>query len=577
MQKNVQTLEAQLDSAEKKLSLSEHLSRPDIRDEEGLPVTDIREELDDEGNVICEWQISHLKTLLTSKSAGHAIPTAESTPQILQALRRAGVDDLPEQPQSKQVNTEPDISDHQAEEQAQDDGASSTPTAQDDGNGMPSSILVKPQSKSDNTNSHDDTGKVNDAKDNARSLSRKKSVSFAEGTKTEDSNISRKRQPHPLFAKARSPPAIATAETLYDVQQKSPSDQMTALLNAEANIIRNDSTINQDVGIASPVIPEDESPEDAALRRQMLQYNMEEVGAVVAEIDLDDDMSTPPYSEDEDEDDTSVEEEDEHGRSKNIILSDEYVKQMKALETRLNASMIENIGPTATSEHSRKEKSSGMIANPQADTIKSPKDSPTKAVRFAAELDIQEAPIQDDVTEAPSNPASTDRPASVNAFPSKKKVSRFKSARSGNIQPPHEDQPPQQPSLPMQKDIVERTVPRVSVAPQPKPPTEPPPEIQTRDVPTGPPDRPHADNIIERPFPSHSIDPPPEPDEFDPGLLQKQVTTEYHRQRNRMIHRQGGFLAREEEEAEVPVDEYGNEEGRKVSRFMAARLGKKGF
>ena len=130
----------------------------------------------------------------------------------------------------------------------------------------------------------------------------------------------------------------------------------------------------------------------------------------------------------------------------------------------------------------------------------------------------------------------------------------------------------------MKKDIVERTVPSVLVAPQPKPSTEPPPENQSRDVPQRPPDIPHADTIIERPFPSHSKDPPAEPDEFDPGLLQKQVTTEYHRQRNRMIHRQGGFLAKEEdEEAEVPVDECGNEEGRKVSRFMAARIGKKGF
>ena len=459
----------------------------------------------------------------------------------------------------------------------QDEGTSSIPTAQDNGNAVPSSILVKPQGKSDNTAPHDDSGKVVGINGNARPLNRKKSVSFAEGTKTEDSNISRKRQPHPLFAKARSPPAIATAETLYDVQQKTPTDQMTALLNAEANIIRSDPTFNQDAGIASPVIPEDESSEDAALRRQMLQYNMEEVGAVVAEIDLDDDMSTPPYSEDEDEDDTSVEEEDEHGRSTNIILSKEYVKQMKALETRLNASMIENVGPTATSELSRKDNSVGTIANSEADTTKSRKGSPTKVVRFAADLDVQEAPIQDDVVQTSSNPASTDGPMFGNSVPSKQKVSRFKSARSGNSQPPHEDELPQQPSPPIKKDIEERTIPNGSVRSQPKPSAEPLPENRTREISTGPPDRPHADTIIERPFPSHSDDPPPEPDEFDPGLLQKQVTSEYHRQRNRMIHRQGGFLAKEEEEeAEVPVDEYGNEEGRKVSRFMAARLGKKG-
>ena len=148
-------------------------------------------------------------------------------------------------------------------------------------------------------------------KEGAGSVVRKKSVSFAEGTKTEDSKVSRKRQPNPLFAKIRGPPAIATADTVLDVQQKPPHEQLTALLNAEANIMRSVSQNDPETTITSPVMPE-ETPEDAALRRQMLQYNMQEVGAVIAEIDLDEDASTPPYSEDEDEynydDDSSVEE-----------------------------------------------------------------------------------------------------------------------------------------------------------------------------------------------------------------------------------------------------------------------------
>ena len=333
--------------------------------------------------------------------------------------------------------------------------------------------------------------------------------------------------------------------------------------------MRSSSTVDLDTRITSPDIPQDESPEDAALRREMLQYNMEEVGAVVAEIDLDDDVSTPPYSEDEDEDDTSVEEEDEHGRSTNSVLSDEYIKQMKALEKRLNASMIENVGPITTLEDSslpQKVKSNGIIAKPGTNNTAPSKGSPTKAVRFAADLDIQEAPVQDENIKPSSAPALASGTTSNDPVPAKTRVSRFKSARNTKNR--------------SGDDFLERGLPNTSGPTEPKQPEGTVPETQTRDVPTGPPDRPHADTIIERPFPSNADDPPPEPDEFDPKLLQKQVTTEYHRQRNRMIYRQGGFLPNEEneeaEEAEVPVDEHGNEQRRKVSRFMAARLGRRG-
>ena len=97
--------------------------------------------------------------------------------------------------------------------------------------------------------------------------------------------------------------------------------------------------------------------------------------------------------------------------------------------------------------------------------------------------------------------------------------------------------------------------------------------------PTGPPDRPLADKIIERPFNATS-DPdasPKEPDELDPALLEQEARTEYHRLRNRMIYRQGGFLPKEDEDEEdkIPLDTGGEEQGGKVSRFMAARLARK--
>lgn len=419
-------------------------------------------------------------------------------------------------------------------------------------------------------------------KEGAGSVVRKKSVSFAEGTKTEDSKVSRKRQPNPLFAKVRSPPAIATADTVLDVQQKPPHEQLTALLNAEANLMRIVSKNDSETTITSPIIPE-ETSEDAALRRQMLQYNMQEVGAVVAEIDLDEDANTPPYSEDEDEynydDDSSVEEEeDEHGRATNVAFSDEYIRQMKNLEKRLNASMIQNIGPDTNSEPSLQKEN----ANPEKDGRLKSRGSPTKGVRFATKLDVQEVPIVQDNSEQSLLPsAPTHDPASSTPAPTTPRVSRFKSARKMEAQPKEggeqsQASKTQEPSQPVENNVVERPTANTLVLPEPKLPAMIRSDNQALGAPTGPPDRPHADTIIERPFPSHSDVPPQEPDEFDPELLQQQAKVEYHRQRNRMIYRQGGFLPIEEdEETEVPIDEHGNEEGRRVSRFKAARLGRK--
>lgn len=63
-----------------------------------------------------------------------------------------------------------------------------------------------------------------------------------------------------------------------------------------------------------------------------------------------------------------------------------------------------------------------------------------------------------------------------------------------------------------------------------------------------------------------------EPDNMDSNLLHQEAATEYHKMRNLMIHRQGGFMKEDESEI-VPLTE---EEGgpKKMSRFKAARLSK---
>ena len=503
--------------------------------------------------------------MLIKSIAGVTISSADTAPRIADALRKAGVNDSADTSKRKSPDSEPESHDEQIQPKDKETNAHiNNPESEKFEASTPAEMLENIENAPIPTN----VASFDASRKDAAPLGRKKSVSFAEGTKTEDSNVVRKRLPNPVFAKARGPSAIATADTVYDVQRKPPQEQLTALLNAEANLMRVASEDDSDVPITSPVIPEDESPEDAALRRQMLQYNMQEVGAVVAEINLDDDASTPPYSEDEEDaynyDDSSVEEEeDEYGRS-NIVLSDEYIKQMKALEERLNSSMVQNVGPNADSELlSRSVEGSlkSSLTNPERDSDTSSKNSPSKGVRFAAELDIQEAPTtQDRSTQSVVPLETSDDPDSSTSPPTKPKISRFKNARKSQL---------------VENNIVERPLSDASFSSGPKPilTTNSGNEVPAESF--GPPDRPHADTIIERPFPSHSTAPPKELDEFDPELVQQQLKTEYHRQRNRMIYRQGGFLPTEEDdEAEVPVDEHGQEEGRKMSRFKAARLGR---
>lgn len=53
VQKNINTIGAALRNAEEKAAASLVFGQPDIPNEDGLPLAEIREELDEEGNVIC--------------------------------------------------------------------------------------------------------------------------------------------------------------------------------------------------------------------------------------------------------------------------------------------------------------------------------------------------------------------------------------------------------------------------------------------------------------------------------------------------------------------------------------------
>ena len=507
---NVKTAEKQLHAAEDKLEkvgmVSEELE-DGARDDEGLPLTEIIEELDDEGNVI---------------SYKTNTPGSEKQ-QLLDVLRQVGV-------------TEEEIQARGLEP------VDATEVEEDD------VTIVLPTTSEPSLKESTNTATEDAAPPRPSIQPRKKSVTFTDDTK-----------PGPSSEPSQTDNRVAEIMSLSKAQNEPlPS-----------------------TGPDAPILPTSETEEDAALRREMLQYSMSEIGAVVAELDLE---SGSEWSEDDegydDEFSDGDDDEDAFGRSTRKAVDDDLHQRMRELEEKLGVRMMENLGPKPSSDVSteRTEPDAGIaqIKITQEDVdraaqLQSP-DKPAeeggkvvkkgkKGVRFADDIDVSPAPeTKAAATPTPPKPTVvlapiTDiverQPAPVAAPtpPTAKKVSRFKSSRQAN--PAQSFIPPQPP---VQSSRSERTVP------------------------TGPENATLATQVVEREIvESNGVT---EPDELDPGLLHQEVSTEFHRLRNRMIQREGGFKKQEQEvDDEGTILEYADEyddEGRrkKVSRFMAARLGR---
>ncbi|RAL62968.1 hypothetical protein DID88_004055 [Monilinia fructigena] len=491
VQQNIKAIEKQIETAEEKFAKATIISTPDLRNEEGLPVTEIIEELDDEGNVISS-------TLSTPGSV---------KPQLLEVLHKAGIIE----PASKD---ESDIA-----EEVKDDVLLSEASTQVETLPLPTETKTLDTNPSSSATSQKPT---------------QKSVKFTDDSKTESA------ESNPIISPA--------AKRLEEVMQSAKESEK---LSSEPAII-----------------PTDESPEDAALRRDMLQYGMSEVGSVVAEINLEDgsDWESEDYADDSDSDD----DEDQFGKSTRPVMDEELHQRMIELEEKLGLRMMENVGKNA--DDYGKLKHSEPVKSSTSD------DSSKKSVRFAEELDISPAPenpiASSSKMETKTAPVGdiVERKApsqSSPAPPVQKKASRFKTSRapiSNSINSVSTGTPvtTNHSSL--------KFFPATPATPKPfSQPIAFAPAIENpRPVPTGPANRTLAPNIIERDVAPNTN--AAAPDEFDPQLLHQEVATEYHRMRNKMIGKQGGFLKEEESEI-LPLTE---EEGgpKKVSRFKAARLAK---
>ncbi|RAK82504.1 prefoldin-like protein [Aspergillus fijiensis CBS 313.89] len=348
----------------------------------------------------------------------------------------------------------------------------------------------------------------------------------------------------------------------------------------------------------------EESPEDAQLRRDMLQYSLNEVGAVVAELELDEDASDVSVDEEYDDYpyDDDEEEEDEYGRTTTRVLDEDYHREMRELEAKLNARGLWNIGKNTdslpTDVKAELEQPSVVRVEKTTETGTGPvlEKKPKKKVAFADDLDIAPAPkpptqdkkvvpvresivpvLADSVVErtepVAKEPVTKDAP---------KKVSRFKSARRTDdsaVNPATASETSAGPSRPVELRSSLRKTGTPSPAPSSLPlfparPAEPKPfsqpisaDPEEDPAPRGPEGKILADTLVEREV-SQTSAVAPEPDELDEQLHRKEIATEFYQIRNRMIKEQGGFV--DEEPEIVPLET--EEAPRRVSKFKAARM-----
>lgn len=490
---NRDSVEKQFDKAQKQLEALEMLTDQGLETEEGLPMMDIEERLDEDDNIV--------SSLVTQPG--------KVAPELVEALRKAGV----HKSEQRKPNTKQDSSDEL-----------STPSEP-----VPSSKPAPaptPASTSEKLSPPPTTSK---SKSKSSEVP-KKSVSFAN-----DVQVETFEKPKTLKDDIRNwnlPPGAK----VYEV-------------DAETENI-----------LEKAVVPDTDTPEEAALRQEMLQYGLSEVNDVVAELNLetDDEDLDDDYGEDYDGYGSEVsDEEDKFGRSTRRVLSDDYVQEMRELEKKLNARMLENVGPDSEMLEKAGDTRTLRVRDDdefeQTLTKATPSDAGTlrKDVRFARDADMSDTPqpaaqpsvpiklpptISETIVErAPSVP----QPPSTSAKPAK--TSRFKSARATTHGPP-------------------------AFLPTPAVP-EPPP------VPTGPKGSILSSTVAEHtPHPSE----PQAPDELDPVIHSREITAEYHKLRNKMIQRQGGFNPTEEDELDPLVEER-NGQTKRVSRFKAAKLKAEGL
>ncbi|KAM5355410.1 hypothetical protein ACJ41O_002056 [Fusarium nematophilum] len=493
--KNIESLEKQIEAAEDKLVAATANSQPDATDEEGLPITEIIEQLDDDDNVV-SYKLNK---------------PGDSLPQVKEALEKAGVDDLGE--------SKPSAAKGEASKQR---------------------VVESPRQSAPRRPAAETKSPTPVPRDPLQAqVPVSKAVSFATDTRKED---------------GPTPQVSRNAKRVEEIMGHAKEQEKIS---------------NQ-----QPIIPDDEDEDDAELRRQMLAYSGE-IGAVVAELQLeegdsDDDDYDFAYSDEGFEDDDD-DEEDKYGRSTGRAVTDSYRQRMLELERKLGiksrfteqAAADEDAGESSSDDErigrivvkpGPEAPSSASKAAPTKSSIKEKQPEELngkKGVRFASSLDIapgdeatslpiREAPAKDKepLIEPLGDIVERSGPAKTPDTKSSRKPSRFKKARNTGVPPGPLDVPA--------KFL----------------------DLDRPAAPTGPEGTTIADTLVER----DSSAAPRLPDEFDDDMIHDEVADEYQRIRKKFIQREGGFL-KEDESPIQPLDETDGGKER-PSRFKAARLSK---
>ena len=523
--KNSSTIKKQLSDTEKKRNALLLAKEPDYREEAGLPLTEVTEELDDSGNVVS----SKLETVQSA------------APQLMEVLKKAGVDNLVEKDGIVTTASGPD-------------GIAGLNTAMPLDSAVPNDNACQP------------------------------SMEQPETETTEDLNDS------PSFRNAIVQKSTSRADRSHVAERP--------LTERSKPDLDNDSILDS---VDFPSNPDD-TVEDAALRREMLEYAHGEIGPIVAQLELEDGVSDISYDEDnnqffldsevDDEADGEDQSEDEYGQTKSPVISDKYRKKMENLEKKLGLKSMQNLGPEPdlptdvtnkfnkppAAEAARKaalERAEAAVkasgGNIRLDNVERRLSKQSKKVSFADNLDVAKEPefqpshdtmndrssksvsippVRGSVVEQVPAASSADSPAP--STPQPKKVSRFKATRDATPQTPLLP-PPQYPDSTSSSATKSDT------------------SARSGDV--------MLAEIVERPGPPTSRQtPPPDPYDFDESLHKQEIAGEYYRSRNKMIQRQGGFVRDGEDDnygeftAALSLVDEETGKVRKISRFKAARL-----
>jgi len=534
VQQNIRTIEKRLELTETALTghidQEQEAEEPEFDNATGLPISEIIEELDEDDNVI----------------SSRVSQPEDTAAKIYDTLRKAGINDLESKQSSSAVagsqGSNPgdvkEVQDPTSDPHASEESAEKRPT------GRKKSVYF-----SEDTKPPTHPSAILHSTGTKPDLPEPKSVSFAD----EVQEFEIPANP-PKTVREEASSASTVSNSL--LQGSFAPDQRVLELDENDDI----------VGIKDAVIPEDESLEDAQRRREMLAYSMNEIGPIVAELELeegnsDDDFDDVDELDDEElglegamGEDTSDEEEDEFGRTTKKVVSDDYRQQMLDLEKQLQERIIGNLGPRPMEEdhpdiNVDELKRLVIRGDDEKQSTEKSMEATTgkKTVRFAEGLDVQRIRSKPNVASAPSPSSQTTTPmedtvlerSSTTIAPSTpialtpSKISRF-------------------------KQIKAETASSVPSAPE---------------LPKASRDGILLDEVLERDTTPAIPAAPTEPDEMDPEIQQRQLTNEYYRLRNSMIRQQGGFKSADEvDDGEGPLMEERDGKVKKVSRFRAARM-----